>query len=38
VRADDPIPFHVDGEPRLAGRELHVEVIPAALSVRVAGV
>jgi diacylglycerol kinase family enzyme len=36
VRARDAIPFHVDGEPRLAGRELHVQAIPGALAVRVA--
>jgi diacylglycerol kinase family enzyme len=34
VRAEHEIPFHVDGEPRLGGRELHVETIPAALQVR----
>ena len=36
VRAADPIPFHVDGEPRLGGTQLQVQVIPRALSVRVA--
>jgi diacylglycerol kinase family enzyme len=35
VGAREPIPFHVDGEPRLGGREIRVEVIPAALTVRV---
>jgi YegS/Rv2252/BmrU family lipid kinase len=37
VQAQDAIPFHVDGEPRLGGRELQVETIPGALTVRVAG-
>jgi YegS/Rv2252/BmrU family lipid kinase len=36
VRADAAIPFHVDGEPRLGGRELQVRNVPAALTVRVA--
>jgi YegS/Rv2252/BmrU family lipid kinase len=35
VRAEEPIPFHVDGEPRLGGNELLVEAIPHALKVRV---
>jgi diacylglycerol kinase family enzyme len=35
VQAGDAIPFHVDGEPRLGGHELHVQTIPGALSVRV---
>jgi YegS/Rv2252/BmrU family lipid kinase len=37
VHAAAPIPFHLDGEPRLGGRELRVETIPRALRVRVAG-
>jgi diacylglycerol kinase (ATP) len=34
VRADAPIPFHVDGEPRLSEAELNVGVLPGALLVR----
>jgi diacylglycerol kinase (ATP) len=34
VQARDPIPFHVDGEPCLGGRDLHVQTVPAALKVR----
>jgi YegS/Rv2252/BmrU family lipid kinase len=34
VRADAPIPFHVDGEPRLSEAELNVSVLPGALLVR----
>ena len=34
LRAREAIPFHVDGEPRLGGRELSVTVVPAALNVR----
>lgn len=34
VRADAPIPFHVDGEPRLGGKELVVTVHPGALRVK----
>jgi YegS/Rv2252/BmrU family lipid kinase len=34
VRADHPIPFHVDGEPRLGPAELQVRVLPQALVVR----
>jgi YegS/Rv2252/BmrU family lipid kinase len=33
-----PIPFHVDGEPRLGHEMLHVRTIPRALRVRVAAV
>jgi diacylglycerol kinase (ATP) len=36
IQSQDAIPFHVDGEPRLGGRELVVEAIPGALNVRVA--
>jgi YegS/Rv2252/BmrU family lipid kinase len=35
IRSADAIPYHVDGEPRLGGRELAVAVLPRALSVRV---
>lgn len=35
VRAEAPIPFHVDGEPRLGAAELAVRTIPGALVVRV---
>lgn len=35
IAADTDIPFHVDGEPRLGGREVAVRVHPAALRVRV---
>jgi YegS/Rv2252/BmrU family lipid kinase len=35
VRAEEAIPFHVDGEPRLGERELTVSTIPGALVVRV---
>jgi diacylglycerol kinase (ATP) len=35
VSASDAIPYHVDGEPRMGGRDLRVEVLPAALRVRV---
>lgn len=38
VHAAEPIPFHVDGEPRLGGRDLRVQVVPRALKVRVASV
>lgn len=38
VRANDAIPFHVDGEPRLGGQELLVECVPRALHVRVASI
>jgi YegS/Rv2252/BmrU family lipid kinase len=38
IAADVAIPFHVDGEPRLAGRSLEVATLPGALSVRVATV
>lgn len=38
VRGPAAIPFHVDGEPRLGGPHLHVEVVPHALHVRVAAV
>jgi YegS/Rv2252/BmrU family lipid kinase len=38
IRTSGPIPYHVDGEPRLGGEQLHVRAIPAALLVRVAGV
>jgi YegS/Rv2252/BmrU family lipid kinase len=38
VQADDAIPFHVDGEPRLGGRELIVQTLPGALNVCVATV
>jgi diacylglycerol kinase (ATP) len=34
VRADRPIPFHVDGEPRLGPAEVTVRVLPRALLVR----
>jgi YegS/Rv2252/BmrU family lipid kinase len=37
ISAQDAIPFHVDGEPRLGGRELTVDCLPGALRVRVAG-
>jgi diacylglycerol kinase family enzyme len=36
ITADDAIPFHVDGEPRIAGRSLEVDTLPGALNVRVA--
>jgi YegS/Rv2252/BmrU family lipid kinase len=35
VQADGPIPFHVDGEPRLGQDELDVRTHPGALRVRV---
>jgi YegS/Rv2252/BmrU family lipid kinase len=35
VRAPEPIPFHVDGEPRLGRREITVAVLAGALCVRV---
>jgi YegS/Rv2252/BmrU family lipid kinase len=35
VRARNPIPFHVDGEPHLGPAELAIRIIPAALLVRV---
>jgi len=35
VRADAPIPFHVDGEPRVGPAELAVSVLPSALLVRI---
>jgi diacylglycerol kinase (ATP) len=38
VYAAGDIPFHLDGEPRIAARELHVRVVPGALNVRVAAV
>jgi diacylglycerol kinase (ATP) len=38
IRTDGPIPFHVDGEPRLGHDELDVRAIPRALAVRVAAV
>jgi diacylglycerol kinase family enzyme len=38
IEAHEAIPFHVDGEPRLGGRTLNVETVPAALTVRVATV
>jgi diacylglycerol kinase (ATP) len=38
IRGSEPIPFHVDGEPRVGGRHLHVAVVPQALRVRVAPV
>jgi YegS/Rv2252/BmrU family lipid kinase len=38
MRSSGPIPFHVDGEPRLGGEQLHVRAIPGALKVRVAAV
>jgi YegS/Rv2252/BmrU family lipid kinase len=34
VRAERPIPYHVDGEPRLGPQELTVSVLPGALVVR----
>jgi YegS/Rv2252/BmrU family lipid kinase len=37
VRIAGPIPYHVDGEPRLGHDELEFRVHPGALSVRVAG-
>lgn len=36
VRASGPIPFHVDGEPRLGSDELMIATIPHALTVKVA--
>jgi diacylglycerol kinase (ATP) len=36
IGSTDPIPFHVDGEPRLGNREIRVHTIPGALNVRVA--
>ena len=38
ISANGPIPYHVDGEPRLGGAELDVSTIPAALRVRVPSV
>jgi len=35
VKAPGPIPFHVDGEPRLGADELIVKTLPKALRVRV---
>jgi diacylglycerol kinase (ATP) len=35
VRTDAPIPFHVDGEPRLGPAELRVVTLPRALIVKV---
>jgi diacylglycerol kinase (ATP) len=35
VRAEGPIPFHVDGEPRVGSTELSVTTLPGALLVRV---
>ncbi|HUE86567.1 MAG TPA: diacylglycerol kinase family protein [Vicinamibacterales bacterium] len=35
IRSSGPIPFHVDGEPRLGGEQLYVQTIPGALTVRV---
>jgi YegS/Rv2252/BmrU family lipid kinase len=35
VETSGPIPFHVDGEPRLGREQLHVRVLPGALKVRV---
>lgn len=35
VRAEDAIPFHVDGEPRLGPKEVIIETIPRALPVKV---
>jgi diacylglycerol kinase (ATP) len=36
VHATEPIPFHVDGEPRFGGPDVLVQTIPRALNVRVA--
>jgi diacylglycerol kinase (ATP) len=38
IRTGGPIPFHVDGEPRMGHDELHVRIVPSALAVRVAAV
>jgi YegS/Rv2252/BmrU family lipid kinase len=35
VRADEPILFHVDGEPRQGGTSVEARIIPAAIHVRV---
>ena len=34
IASSEPIPYHLDGEPRLGGRELQLEIVPAALKVR----
>jgi diacylglycerol kinase (ATP) len=34
VRAEKPIPYHIDGEPRLGPMELNISVVPGALVVR----
>ena len=34
VRADRPIPFHVDGEPRVGPPELRIRILPGALIVK----
>jgi diacylglycerol kinase family enzyme len=35
VHTDAPIPFHVDGEPRLGPSEIRVTTLPKALIVKV---
>ena len=35
VRAGQPIPFHVDGEPHQGGTTVEARIIPAAIRVRV---
>ncbi len=35
VRAEQPIPFHVDGEPHQGGTTVEAHIIPAAIRVRV---
>jgi diacylglycerol kinase family enzyme len=35
VRADEPILFHVDGEPHQGGTSVEARIFPAAIQVRV---
>lgn len=36
IESDAPMPMHVDGEPGMADRRVEVEIVPRALTVRVA--